>query len=68
MYAIRKYDDIGFKIKAKENKLIFEDTNTGCYINYDLLEKKVYTNIVFSTRIKMLNNLETQMKKELGWI
>lgn len=67
MYAILKYKNIGFHLKAKENELIFED-NSGSYISYRLEEKKVYTNIVYSSRDRLLNNYQKQMMKELGWL
>ena len=40
MYAIKKFKDRGYTLKAQDNKMIFEDI-AGCRYIFDLTNKKV---------------------------
>ena len=66
MYAIRKFKEAGYILRAEENKLIFED-NTECRYIFDLANKKVLSNVLMRSDEKFYNNLINQRKKELDW-
>ena len=66
MYAIKKFQDKGYNLKAEDNKLIFEDKTESRYI-FDLTNKKVFSNILIRSDQKEYDNIINQMKKELGW-
>lgn len=66
MGAINRFRDRGYKLKVKEDEIIFEDFVETRYI-FDLKNQKVRTNVVWSSDEKVFNRLIKDFKKELGW-
>lgn len=71
--TIKMFRDFDFEyIFCEKNKIIFSeleelnDEDNG-YIIFDLKEKTVETNILFSTKQKRMDYLIKHFEKELGW-
>lgn len=66
MGVINRFKDKGYKIKAKEDEIIFEHRSEERYI-FDLKNKEVRTNVVWTSDEKAMNRLIKDFEKELGW-
>lgn len=71
--TIKMFRDFGFEyIFCEKDKIIFSeleelnDEDNG-YIIFDLKEKTVQTNILFSTKQKRMDYLIKHFEKELDW-
>ena len=64
MGAINRFRDRGYKIKVKEDEIIFEDITEARFI-FDLKNKKVRSNVVWTSDEKAINRLIKDFKKEL---
>jgi hypothetical protein len=64
MGAINRFRDRGYKLKVKEDEIIFENIVKTRYI-FDLKKQKVRTNLIWSNDEKVLNRLVRDFKKEL---
>lgn len=64
MGAINRFRDRDYKLKVKEDEIIFEDITEARFI-FDLKNKKVRSNVVWTSDEKAINRLIKDFKKEL---
>ena len=64
MGAINRFRDRGYKLKVKEDEIIFEHRDEERYV-FDLKNKKVRTNVMWTSDEKAMNKLIKDFEKEL---